>query len=509
MTAAAPLSPNQLPLDLDGLPPDLASDEPEHASTTAQHACSLEFVVMSTGSFKFIDLFAGIGGFHHALADLGGECALAVEIDADARRTYRAAFGVHVPLVEDIRSLTKTAERDRTPDQIAARVPDHDVLCAGFPCQPFSKSGAQMGTRDRTRGTLFFDVMTIVLAKEPRFVILENVRNLAGPRHTETWDTVVDSLQEAGYIVSSTPLVFSPHLLPKKRGGAGQVRDRVFVLAHRPDEPVLLEDRDERPLIEYGPVGPFDPHKGWKVKSILDKKVDLAVYGLRDEERAWLAAWQSLAQEVVDERGIKPKDLPGFPMWADVWVDEAPELDGQPAWKRNFLRKNYAWYLQHKRFIDTWRQMTWDEHGRTVDNFPPSRRKFEWQARREQGSADDRDLESLVAHFRPSGIRVKPPTYLPALVAITQTSVIGPKITGTDWRRLTPIEAAKLQGITDRTLWRRAGMKDSAAYKQLGNAVNVGVVRFLAERLFLHGGAPWLTKAHEEWLESSVAAAGA
>lgn len=444
----------------------------------SRHPCSFERMFPVAG-FRFVDLFAGIGGFHRALSQLGGTCVRAVEIDPDCRTVYASAFP-HTEITEDVRLLTCGADgRELSLGEVAATVPDHEVLCAGFPCQPFSKSGAQLGVRDRTRGTLFFDVMTVVLAKRPEFVLLENVRNLAGPRHTDTWNTIIDSLHAAGYFVPRKPLVVSPHDLPPWWGGAPQARDRVFILARRDPE----GGGGDVPLFDLsGLTTGWGPDR-WSIEDVLDDDDaidDVDAYGLRYDELTWLEAWQAFVQ------GVDADVLPGFPIWVDAFR-EVPRIPaGTPAWKADFLRKNSDLYRAHRHFIDAWLKVEWGPLRQRVADFPASRRKFEWQARKAQPRHKDRNLWKLVIQLRPSGIRVKPATYLPALVAITQTSVIGSRR-----RRITPPEAAVLQGMP-RDLFVRAGVSDKAAYKQLGNAVNVGVVRAMATILFAAGNAAWM-----------------
>jgi DNA (cytosine-5)-methyltransferase 1 len=430
---------------------------------------------------RFIDLFAGIGGFHHALGPegLGGRCVLAVELDQRCREVYAASFKDmdRNDIRGDIRSITREVDGSESSlADIADRVPDHEVLCAGFPCQPFSKSGAQLGVRDQTRGTLFFDIMEIVRAKRPDYLILENVRNLAGPRHRDTWRTIVRSIRDAGYRVADEPVVFSPHLLREELGGAPQVRDRVFILAER-----VGADQSKvhpEPLVRYQPSPKWDPHS-WDIEKFIDRTQDIPDirrYELRAEELMWLEAWQDFVKRVPSN-----ESLPGFPIWVDAFVAD-PDTAGQPKWKANFLRKNSDFYLKHRDEIDEWRQTRWEPLGQAVDEFPASRRKFEWQATSYRQKR--RDIFKLVIQMRPSGIRVRPPTYLPALVAITQTSIIG-----SQRRRITPREAARLQGIDD-PAFERAGIKDQIAYRQLGNAVNVGVVRHVAQALLAAADAP-------------------
>lgn len=427
-------------------------------------------------AFKFIDLFAGVGGFHHALSHhlFDGECVLAVEIDEQCQQVYGQAFP-DTPIVGDIRSITKNSDgTDATKEQISERVPDHDVLCAGFPCQPFSKSGAQLGTRDKTRGTLFFDIMEIVRAKHPRFLLLENVPNLVGPNHRETWKLIKESIREEGYAVADDPVVLSPHRL-REPLGAPQVRDRVFILAHLAGSENLVEPA---PLLEKTPDPTWHPSQ-WRLDGYLHRENPGDAYRLRPVETTWLYAWDSFL------RNIPTDYLPGFPIWEHEWKPEPEIPPGAPPWKVDFLVKNSAFYNEFRAYLDEWRLETWDDKGTKVGDFPLSRRKFEWQARTYHPTRDARTLRDLLIHLRPSGIRVKPPTYFPALVAITQTPILG-----WEWRRITPEEASLLQGIPYNT-FREAGMKDAEIYRQLGNAVNVGAVRCAARALFDHSRMPW------------------
>ena len=259
------------------------------------------------------------------------------------------------------------------------------------------------------------------------------------------------------------------------------MRDRVFILAYRPEGP---QELDSEPLLPRDLSPDWDPDD-WQIGDYLDDDAsieNLADYKLSDTELMWVEAWQEFVERIDSDH------LPGFPIWVDAFRTRPRIPDGTPAWKVDFLMKNSAFYNDHRTVIDDWLAEPWGQEGLMVEDFPESRRKFEWQARKSQPTRAERDLSKLVLQFRPSGIRVKPATYLPALVAITQTSVIGARM-----RRITPREAARLQGMPP-DVFSKAGVSDKAAYKQLGNAVNVGVVRAAAGALFEAGDASWLAK---------------
>lgn len=415
---------------------------------------------MVRAPFKYADLFAGIGGFHAMLNHAGGRCVYVSEIDREARETY--ARNWIEPLPTRHHPVVNTDITLDTPEGLEVGVPEHDVLAAGFPCQPFSKSGYQRGM-DEARGTLFWNIARILEERTPSVVLLENVRNLTGPRHKHEWDTIIRTLREIGYRVSDTPTVFSPHFLPPHLGGTPQVRDRVFILGtyigpeRVRDE--LAKGLDPAPTVSRAPVEGWQA-MDWQSEWVLDadKTIsDLHRYTLSAEETAWVDVWDDLVQRMWASTARR---LPGFPLWSDAWVPEHTldpiEIEALPAWKRQILIKNAAFYGANKRIIDAWRK----DHPEFKD-FPPSRRKLEWQAQ------DTESLWDTIMHFRPSGIRAKTATYLPALVAITQTSIYGPRK-----RRLTPHEAARLQGLPRSFTF--GLQRDSASYKQVGNGVAVG-----------------------------------
>ena len=180
-------------------------------------------------------------------------------------------------------------------------------------------------------------------------------------------------------------------------------------------------------------------------------------YQLTEDEVDWVNTWDDLVQRMWSARGLR---LPGFPLWADAWMPERAldplELELLPRWKADFLVKNARFYDEHRDIIKSWKRA----HPHFA-RFPESRRKLEWQAQ------DTPSLWDTVMHFRPSGIRAKAATYLPALVAITQTSVVGSRR-----RRLTPHEAARLQGLPRSFSF--GAQREQASYKQVGNGVAVG-----------------------------------
>ena len=191
--------------------------------------------------FTFIDLFAGIGGMRLAFEARGGKCVFSSEWDKFAQQTYEANFGDKPH--GDITQIPSSA------------IPRHDVLIAGFPCQPFSHAGLKKGFMD-TRGTLFFDVARIINDRKPSLVLLENVKGFTSHDKGRTFATVVAALDELGYDTSSQVLNASDFGLP-------QNRERIFIVG--------INRRKIRGAVFKFPKPPKTPVK---VGDILDRRVD-------------------------------------------------------------------------------------------------------------------------------------------------------------------------------------------------------------------------------------------
>ncbi len=165
---------------------------------------AIPFPAPEKASFSFIDLFAGVGGFRLAMQSVGGKCVFSSEWDRAAQRTYYDNYGDY-----PFGDITKREVKDFIPEKI-------DVLCGGFPCQPFSLAGKKQGFLNETQGTLFFDILQIIQERKPKVIFLENVRNLVGHDEGKTFSVIQNAIRAEGYSFQYQIIDASP-LVPQKR----------------------------------------------------------------------------------------------------------------------------------------------------------------------------------------------------------------------------------------------------------------------------------------------------
>ncbi|MFE4467233.1 DNA cytosine methyltransferase [Leifsonia sp. NPDC056824] len=420
------------------------------------------------GPFTFVDLFAGLGGFHVALERLGGTAVFAAEWEPQLNSLYHSNFGIRP--AGDIAAVP------------AHSVPDHDVLTAGFPCQPFSKAGEQLGFEHTLQGQLFFKVAEIIAAKLPAYFILENVPNLLRHKGGETFKVILGTLRELGYDVDAHR--YSPHDF-----GVPQIRDRVYIIGskaglHKFNWPTPPRSHtDIRSILDSNPVDARPLSSGsiraleiWddflrsapstlKLPSFPIWAMEFgATYPYSEETPS--ALLEELGSAGMDEYlGSFGESLGGLSKEAQLAALPSHARRKQfkfPKWKIDFIRSNREFYAANRIWIDPWLERS------RLDSMPSSLQKFEWNA---QGEA--RSIWNFVIQIRASGVRVKRPTTAPSLIAMTDTQV---PIIGWERRYMTPRECARLQSLDSIKLPERRG----GAYKALGNAVNATVVRNIA-----------------------------
>jgi DNA (cytosine-5)-methyltransferase 1 len=426
---------------------------------------------------KFIDLFAGLGGFHKALHELGHECVFASELDPTLREVYKTNWKIEPQ--GDIRKIV-----DNNIDDI----PDHDILCAGFPCQPFSKAGKQKGRADTDRGTLFDEIVKILRHRTPKFFILENVPFIAKHDNEETWNLMKSELESAGYKVEHE--IYSPQDF-----GIPQHRKRIFIvgsiigLDHFSFKEV---DQQKKKLVDIYQFIDDNPKNAKKLpKTNLD----------------CIKLWQ----EFID---CIPKEtkLPGFPIWGMEFgatypfeetfphelsekilaefkgnfgcslkgMNKEEQFENLPSyarveeefadWKKSYIRQSRKFYQENKRHVE--------EVVKEIAKYPSqSWQKLEWNVGRNK-----RKITDYILQFRASGIRIKKVNFFPSLVC-TSTQI---PIIGWEKRYITKHEGLKLQSLTGLKL----PENDNAAFKALGNAVNAKIVKLIAEKLLNENNKP-------------------
>lgn len=409
----------------------------------------------SDNAFTFIDLFAGIGGFHCAVSRLGGKCVFVSEIDLQCQKTYVENYPNTKELIHgDIKKINPSS------------IPSFDMLCAGFPCQSFSKAGKRKGFEDETRGDLFSTTLNILKAhKECKYVILENVKNLAD--NSYFWKTIVEGFSSLNFFITKTPVVLSPSDF-----GIPQKRDRVFILGIRKDlanctirkqKEIKVEDlklENKKHVVKFGDAF-----------SVLENNFDKSLL-LTKEENNVLLAWDDFKQNIMHKKIEAP-------IWMQYFGEKykrsssffkSVDYDSMPEWKQKFVERNRDFYITNKDAIDRWIKK-WN-----MNNKNKVYRKFEWNC-----MDDCVSLKQGIIQIRHSGVRVKRPDYYPALVAINNTPIVWSEKYDS-FRRLSVKETAKLQSFPSNFIFLGT---PGEQYKQLGNSVNTEVVNYVTEGLLM------------------------
>ena len=380
---------------------------------------------------KFIDLFCGIGGFHTALTRLGHQCVLASDKDKYCRQVYQMNYNIEPN--DDVKKIN--------PDDIE----DFDIICAGFPCQPFSNAGKKQTFSD-DRGLLFDEVIRLAKAKKPRFMFLENVKHILKVSDGAVMEYIINKLDEIGYTLQLFEM--SPH-----RYGVPQQRERIYFICIRND---IYKHEDVKLIYPEIPESEivFQDH-------LTSKEEVPEKYFINGDLLEVLNAWDEMIQIFDVDEKISPTILVNE-FYNEYTDDEFKKL---AVWRQDYITKNRPLYVKYKDQWDAW----YEKHKEALGK-REIYAKLEWQV----GKIKPNDsIFNYFIQVRQSGIRVKKAPYFHTLVAISQIPIYGK-----EKRYITPKECLRLQSFPDDF---QLLPEDKHSYKQLGNCVNVNNVTNVIE----------------------------
>tara|TARA_Y100000591_G_scaffold332405_2_gene369608 strand:+ start:715 stop:1917 length:1203 start_codon:yes stop_codon:yes gene_type:complete len=383
---------------------------------------------------NFIDLCSGIGGFHQALTRIGARCVFACDIDEECRKNYEENY--------NIKPETDLCKLD------IENIPNFDILCAGFPCQPFSKAGHQNGFDD-DRGNIFFEICKIIKHHNPKYLILENVRNFTSHDKGNTWKIIKQKIDELNYYTYENPVILNTLYF-----GIPQSRERVVILCKRKD----LGELSTLPVIDKKLI------KDTSLSSIIDSESDNSKYNITGKLKITEQVWNKFLV-ILNTNKIA---IPKFPIWTEWWDNDIKDDPDFYNKYKNWIDKNRDFYNTNKNLLSKWLI-----ESRNQELWKGAVRKMEWQT-----GQDNLTMKDVLWSPRGSGVRIKKTNYSPTLVAMaSMIPIYGPLS-----RELTPRECARLQSFPDSYIIHE---NDKIAYKQFGNAVNVTMIERAARFLIL------------------------
>lgn len=415
---------------------------------------------------KFIDLFAGLGGFHLALSDLGHECVFACEIEKYLRRHYEENFKINPE-----GDITKIKPKN---------IPKHDILCAGFPCQPFSKAGYANGFSHKVAGKMFFQLIKIIKYHKPKYLFLENVPNLLNHNNGETWNFMKKQIENLNYEVDQKILSPVDFKIP-------QTRDRLYIVAkqNKLDSFEWPKKYKTKPNLKR-----FLVSKPKRNKRLTEKKQNIlnvwkyflkkipkktylpnplwamefgATYPYENE-----TPFSSKIKVLRNSRGSfgvklnrkKREIFELIPKYARVKTKKFPD------WKIKMIKRSREFYKINK---------SW------VDKILPEIIKLEFEAYQKlewNCQGDGFSLRKKIVTFRASGVRIRRNKNSPTLISSSVCQV--PYLPWKN-RYLSHEECLNIQGFKGIKSYPEG---DENFYNTIGNAVNVGVISKIAKNLF-------------------------